>query len=167
MKILITGPESSGKTTLSNRLSSELEMPLYEDFSRTFLERNGKYYTYKDLLKISFLYVNHIDIQDKESYIQDTFLVNVKIWSLYKYGKCHPYIDVQLGKHSFDCVLLMKPDLEWKEDPFRENKEDRDQLFLEYVNAFEILDWEYHIIEGEGEDRYNMAKKICAQNKAK
>jgi nicotinamide riboside kinase len=158
MKILVTGPESSGKTTLCNRLSDSFNLPIYEDFSRTYLELHGKYYKYKDLLKIAFLYVNNLEVQEDNNYIQDTFLVNMKIWSLYKYGKCHSYVNDKLEQFSFDYVFLMKPDLPWIQDPYRENREDRDHLFEEYIKIFNTLNWDYNVIQGVGEERYQMAE---------
>ena len=37
LKIAFTGPESSGKSTLSSWLSAEIKLPLIEEYAREYL----------------------------------------------------------------------------------------------------------------------------------
>ena len=52
-KIIITGPESSGKTTLAKNLSKSLNLNLVDEYARTFINENNNLYDYEDLLKIA------------------------------------------------------------------------------------------------------------------
>ena len=52
-KIIITGPESSGKTTLCENLSQHFKLSFSKEFARFYLEKNGGNYNQSDLLEIA------------------------------------------------------------------------------------------------------------------
>ena len=53
LKIIVTGPESSGKTTLTKKLSKHFKTPYVEEYSRLYLSHLGRNYTKKDVLTIA------------------------------------------------------------------------------------------------------------------
>ena len=53
LKIIITGPESSGKTTLCKALSEHYKIPFTKEFARKYLSDLGKSYLQEDLLEIA------------------------------------------------------------------------------------------------------------------
>ena len=52
LKIIVTGPESSGKTTLCKALSTHFEIPFTEEYARKYLDELGRDYKQDDLLEI-------------------------------------------------------------------------------------------------------------------
>jgi nicotinamide riboside kinase len=52
-KIVIIGPESTGKSNLSKNLANYFNTVFVEEFARQYLITNGKEYTYDDLLTIA------------------------------------------------------------------------------------------------------------------
>jgi len=151
MKILITGPESSGKTTLSIDVANFLKGELIPEYARTYLHENGSKYIKADLLKMATRhYLKLEEIRNKSkanTLILDTYLLNIKIWSEVKFGTCDPWIVSRLKETCFDIVFLLKPNIPWVYDPLRENKKDRMYLFELYKNELEQLKWNYKIID--------------------
>jgi len=161
MKILITGPESSGKSTTAQELVGVLDGTLLSEYARTYLQENGLQYTKEDLTTIAkqhhINFNNIIKGNTKKPIVCDTFLLNIKIWSDVKYGSCDPWIINALEQIQFDVILLMKPNIPWVNDPLRESKDSRDLLFQIYQQELEKLNWKYFIIDEKLESRNQQA----------
>ena len=87
-KIIITGPESSGKTTLCKSLSKHFKIPFAKEFAREYLQKKNKNYIEEDLIKIAEGQL----ISEKKHILLDTDLITIKVWSNYKYGRCNKWI---------------------------------------------------------------------------
>ena len=160
IKIAITGPESSGKTTLAKEISAHFKKSiLVNEFAREYLKTvNGKY-TYSDLIKIAKgQKEREIQASKKNSQliICDTTLNEIKIWSLEKFNKCEKWI--LNTKDNYTHYLLSKPDIPWEPDPLRENPFDRERLFNIHLKY--LQNKSYTIIYGDKKSRFLMAKKI-------
>ena len=94
LKIIVTGPESSGKTTLCKALSKHFNLPFSKEYARKYLDALNRDYNQEDLLKIAK------EQLQAENGIQllDTDLITLKIWSEYKYGSCNNWILTQIEK---------------------------------------------------------------------
>ena len=158
--ILITGPESTGKSTLAEQLSRKLGITCIQEYSRHYFDTNGPDYDYADIETMAREHHDHIINSDQSQLILDTFALNYKIWSIYKYGKVSPVIMDMLSYYNYDKVLLLKPDIPWEPDPLRENPQNRQELFEIYVKELNALGWDYDIIEGHGKDRLANALRI-------
>ena len=88
------------------------------------------------------------------------YLITIKIWSEYKYDSCNNWILEQIEKQKTEnrFYLLCKPDIKWKEDPLRENSNNRNELFEIYKNELKILMHEYYIIKGQNRIRKAISK---------
>lgn len=146
-KIIITGPESSGKTTLCKNLAKHFKLSFSKEFARFYLEKNGYNYNQSDLLEIAKGQL----LSEKNQQILDTDLITIKIWSEYKYGSCDSWILEKINEQKLEqrFYLLCKPDIPWQSDPLRENPDNRDELFEIYKKELEKLGWSYSIIEEE------------------
>lgn len=156
-KIIVTGPESSGKTTLCKNIASHFKLSHSKEYARKYLKKIGKEYIQEDLLKIAKGQLN----LEKVNKILDTDLITIKIWSEYKFGNCDNWIldKIEEQKNEIRFYLLCKPDIPWESDPLRENPNDRMKLFEIYKMELENLGHKYHIVEGK--DRLqNVIKKI-------
>ena len=146
-KIIITGPESSGKTTLCEQLSKHFNLPFSKEYAREYLNALKRDYNPDDLLKIAKGQLK------AENGIQllDTDLITLKIWSEYKYGSCDKWILIQIEKQKTEkrFYLLCSPDIPWQADKQRENPNDRDSLFEIYKQELDDLEHNYFIVEGE------------------
>jgi len=159
-KIAITGPESSGKTSLTKSLASHFDCPFVEEFSREYLSlRNGKY-DQKDLLKIldGQLNLEEDAMNDSSPYLFcDTDPLVLWIWSKVRFGKVDKQIDDAWKNHSYDLYLLVYPDIPWKYDPLRESENDRKKLFDLYYTMLSTSGFPFVVIKGDEKQRLNTA----------
>ena len=161
-KIVVTGPESSGKTTLAESLAKHYHTVWVPEYARDYINQLDRLYQEQDLLTIAWGQVSREDhlAQTTDLLICDTSLLVIKIWSEYRYGRCHPWIPEQLAQRPVDLYLLCSPDIPWKYDPQRENAQDRDVLFKQYQQA--LIHQRYVTIQGNHTQR--LAQAINAIN---
>ncbi len=155
--ILITGPESTGKSTLAQQLSEHTGREWMPEYGRTYLEEHGPHYTYDDIEIMALRHAEQVLAARDNELILDTYLLNYKIWSEYRYDKVSPEIIRLMSECSFDHVLLMRPDVPWEYGPYRENPDDRGVLFDIYVKEMAVLGWAYTIVDGIGDERFENA----------
>jgi NadR type nicotinamide-nucleotide adenylyltransferase len=138
LKVVITGPESTGKTTLAEALAQHFKTGYVAEYARTYLENKQGNYLEGDLLTIARGQISCEDefqLGGRPLIICDTSLEVLRIWSELKYGKCDPFIKAQALLRRPDLFLLLKPDFPWQPDPLRENQHNRDELFTYYQKS--------------------------------
>ena len=166
LKIIVTGPESSGKTTLCKALSKHYNLPFTKEFAREYLTDLGKNYLQEDLLEIAKGQLEYEQLinNNQQISLHDTDLITLKIWSVYKYGNCNNWILEQIEKQKVEnrFYLLCKPDLKWDYDPLRENPTNRNELLEIYKQELENLGHKFLIIKGE--DRNEQAIESLSTN---
>jgi len=146
-KIIMTGPESSGKTTLCRQLSNHFNISFAKEFARSYIDSLERSYIMDDLLVIA-----REQLESEFNFqLLDTDLITIKIWSEYKYGKCDKWILDQIEKQKSEkrFYLLCSPDIPWVADNQRKNQNDRKNLFEIYKNELENLKHKYFIVDGE------------------
>ena len=162
-KVVITGPESSGKSTLSKHLSESLFTPHVREYAREYIASLVRAYNKDDLTQIA---KGQMDLEEDiicqtPSYlICDTDLLTIKIWSEYKYGSCAPEIINLLMANLPDLYLLASPGFPWEEDSQRESPDNRDALFLVYKAEILKLGVPYVILSGTAPERLEKAMEI-------
>ncbi len=161
--ICITGPESTGKSTMAQALAHHYKTQYIPEIARTYLEGMEKDYTYNDVLKIADLQEQEINNGLKKQtglVIADTDLSVIQIWLTYKYQKSLPNFQQRILSQRPTHYLLMDTDLPWAEDPLREHPNERDILLKHYHNLLINNSLEYTLITGTGEDRIQKAMNI-------
>ena len=146
-KIIITGPESSGKTTLCQQLSNHFNIPFTQEFARLYIDSLDRDYIINDLLSIAKQQLK----SEFKSQLLDTDLITIKVWSEYKYGRCDKWIldEIEKQKSEKRFYILCSPDIPWQTDNQRENPNDRKKLFEIYKKELENLKHKYFILNGE------------------
>lgn len=154
IRIAITGPESSGKTTLSQSLAEHFSVDYIPEFARVYLEKKTDKYIQSDLDQIAEGQLKSINsFSHCEVNICDSDFSVLEIWSQYKYGNVSVLIQNLVEQDLFDLHILCAPDIPWEEDPLRENAETRDQLFELYKASLDRYDKNYIIVSGEHKSR--------------
>jgi len=155
-KIIVTGPESSGKTTLCKALSKHFKIPFAKEYAREFLDELGRDYKQDDLLEIAKGQL----LSEHNTQILDTDLITIKIWSEYKYGNCDKWIIEQIEKQKTEkrFYLLCRPDIPWEVDRQRENPKDREKLFKIHKKELENLGHNYFVVEGKNRVEKSISK---------
>ena len=146
--IVITGPESSGKTTLTKAIAKALNTDYTEEYAREYLNSNTSY-KQEDLLLIAQGQLQKEKANANQIAIHDTDLITIKIWSEYKYNQCDPWIleQIEQQKSKNRIYLLCKPDIPWEADPLRENPSNRAELFKIYKKELEYLGHDYFVVD--------------------
>ena len=162
-QIILTGPESTGKTTLCKSLSEHYNCAWVPEYARQYLSERQGMYGYADLLKMS---QGQLEVKQgfktyaKEFLIMDTGLEVYYIWSIHKFGKVDPDIEKGLQAQRDNLHLLCRPDIKWVPDPLRESEYERDILFCKYEELLKKYDLPYGIVEGEGPQRIQAAIEL-------
>lgn len=162
-KIVITGPESSGKTTLFEQLTNTYKVFGVNEYAREYISDLKREYNYQDILqiaKVQFKSVENAFNSNQQFLISDTDLLTLEIWCEFKYGKCHKFITDNLRNHLPDIYLLCCPDIPWEYDPQRENQNDRVELFEIYRAKIVDLGVDYQVIRGGAAARVRNSKTI-------
>ena len=90
----------------------------------------------------------------------DTDTLNIKIWSMEKYGRVHPEIERMVHDTAYTWRLLCRPDIPWEPDTYRENPHDRDRLFEIWERELKAYGFPYTIVEGDREHRMRTATNM-------
>ena len=156
LKIIVTGPESSGKTTLCKALSKHFNLPFSKEYAREYLDSLNRDYNQADLLKIA---KGQLQVEN-EIQLLDTDLITLKIWSEYKYGICDKWMIEQIERQKSEnrFYILCKPDIPWQADVQRENPKNREELFDLYKKEIERLRHDYFIVGGENRIKNSISK---------
>ncbi len=160
LKIVITGPESVGKSTLTKQLAEYFETPFIAEIARNYITKLNRKYTLKDVENIANLQIKEEQTFKHSNHniiFLDTDLIVTKVWFSRVYDFIPSMVNKHLNTEKADLHLLCYPDIEWKFDPLRENPNIRQELFEEYKNEIIKLNIPYFIVKGINEDRLKNA----------
>jgi len=179
IKVVVIGPESTGKSTLCEKLAAHYNTIWVQEYAREFLLKNGNAYTQHDLLTIA-----KGQIKNEEKAIQllsesgssspfgglrgltnnkllliDTDMYVMKVWSEFVFNACDYFILNQIVERKYDCYLLCEPDIDWVKDELREypDLETRTKLFHHYKDLLTHQHCNWIIINDDYESRLNKA----------
>jgi nicotinamide riboside kinase len=152
----IVGPESTGKSALSTELAQKYGVARVPEVARDFLENLNRPYREEDLLHLA-----HLQLKAEQDVLKtnptvlicDTTLLVIRIWSQFKYKRCHPEILKLEEERQYDLFLLTDIDLAWEVDPLREHPDRRGELFGWYYRALLEKNTPFSIIRGHGIER--------------
>ncbi len=162
-KILITGPESTGKSELSVQLATRIPSADWTpEYARYYLEALDRPYQEADLWHIAQAQVGwekERSLRRPDWLFCDTGPEVTYIWSMVKYGRAAPPLSELLLDVPYDFTLLCYPDLPWTPDPLREAPDlaVRLALFDRYHQLLEDLGRTFQVVEGLDDDRFQRA----------
>jgi len=121
MKVLVlTGPESSGKSWLSAQLQKRFGGVVVGEYVRWFIEHHQRDTCLADITTIALGQLRWEDegrAQQPELLILDTHLLSNMLWSQTLFGDCPAWIEQALKARHYDLHLLLSPEnVEWTDD---------------------------------------------------
>lgn len=159
-RICLTGPESTGKSQLAQRVSRELGVPWVAEYAREYAEAHGNELTAADVEPIARGEIANLDrVADAPLAILDTDLISTVVYARYFYGACPQWIEEEARRRRADLYLLLDTDVAWKEDAARSGGgETREDLFDAFRAALDEFETNWRIVSGEWEARYEQVR---------
>lgn len=170
-KIVIIGPESTGKSTLTEQLAAQYKTIACPEYARQYLNENGTAYSFEDLLVIAKgqlaleealtkkVSSTQQQIPSNQLLFIDTDMYVMKVWCEYVFGKCHQFILNEIVTRKYNLYLLCDIDLPWVKDDLREypDEKPRRELYHIYKNLLINQQIPWVNISGNYEERLQKA----------
>ena len=172
-KIVIIGPESTGKSTLCKQLATHYNSVWVKEYAREYLLKNGTNYTFENLLDIAKGQVENEELgirnweaankskiaNLKSPIFIDTDMYVMKVWCEFAFEKCHHWILNRIVERKYDLYLLCNIDLPWVKDELREypDLENRQKLYHYYKDIMINQNVPWVDISGNYEERFEKA----------
>jgi len=165
VKVVLYGPESTGKTTLAEQLARHYNSVWVPEFARSYLQdkwnNERKTCEPKDLLPIAEGQIqqeNYLSQKTDTVLICDTDLLETKVYSEVYYSEtCDPLITEYAIKNSYDLYFLTYIDTPWEADDLRDKPDERKQMFLAFKKALDKYEKPYVILKGDKKTRLEIA----------
>lgn len=186
-KIVIIGPESTGKSTLCELLAQHYHTEWCPEFAREYLLTNGTQYSFDDLLTIA---KGQLAMEDEYTIMMesrwtnaggrslnphtlsssdsnpmlfvDTDMYVMKVWCEYVFGKCHQFILDQVVQRRYDLYLLCNTDLPWVKDELREYPDEATRIELFHIYKDLLVNQQVPWAEISGNYEKRLEKAIDA-----
>ncbi len=134
---IVTGPESCGKTTLTNRLARYFNTVAVEEYAREWIDEHYGQWAYEDLDEFAR---GHNEQQTWARYkankilFTDTGAHTTRIFSELYYDKISQTVKDLEVKEKYDLALLLTPEVEWIQDGSRDYGEEskREEIFTRF-----------------------------------
>jgi NadR type nicotinamide-nucleotide adenylyltransferase len=168
IKVVLYGPESTGKTTLAKQLAKHYKTLWVPEYMREFLQKKWdiekKLVEKEDLIPIAKgqLQLEKKAFQQVENLlICDTNLLELKVYSEYYYdGFCPSEIKTEATKDNYSIYFLTYVDTPWEPDVLRDRPNNREEMFRIFEAELKKQNFPYKILKGDKEERFENAVKI-------
>lgn len=128
IRIVVTGSECTGKTTLAAALAEHHGAPCVPEYVRRFVAETGRA---PKLADVEVIARGQIDLEDELAagggalVVQDTDLLSTVVYSRHYYGDCPPWVEKALSERGADLYLLAGIDVPWAPDGDQRDRGDR------------------------------------------
>jgi NadR type nicotinamide-nucleotide adenylyltransferase len=174
-KVVVVGPESTGKSTLCNKLAEYYKTIWVKEYAREYLLANGTNYSFENLLDVAkgqlageekgiaelkLLQGNSAASENKSSLLFiDTDMYVMKVWCEFVFDKIHPWILNQVVERKYDLYLLCNVDAPWVKDELREYPDlvIREKLYHHYKDIMINQNVPWVDVSGNYEERFQKA----------
>jgi NadR type nicotinamide-nucleotide adenylyltransferase len=157
----VLGAESTGKTWLCEKLSEVFRTAWVREYAREYFHDSDIYnYTSRDLEIIAekqLMLEEEAESKANGILFCDTALITLKIWAELEFSSCPSSILEKMNDARYDLYLITENDIEWENDPLRQNRHSRE--LLKEMNIAEVLRTgkPYYLITGTGRQRLEEA----------
>lgn len=165
LRVVLFGPESTGKTTLSVQLARHYNSVWVPEYAREYLQHKWnnerKTCEAKDLIPIAIGQMkleNELAKKTDSVLICDTDLLETKVYSeAYYSGVCDPILDKYAIKNTYDLYFLTYIDIPWEKDDLRDKPKERERMFEAFESALQNYNRPYVVLKGTKTERLNSA----------
>ena len=166
-KVVLFGPESTGKTTLAQELAHHYKTEWVPEYAREYLQekwnKEKKTCEPQDLIPIAEGQIrleNYLTKKANRLLICDTDLLETKVYSeAYYLGYCDPVLEKYALQNIYDLYLLTSIDIPWEKDDLRDKPNERERMFLYFKDTLEKYNKNFVILNGNNKKRLSQAIK--------
>jgi NadR type nicotinamide-nucleotide adenylyltransferase len=167
IKIVLFGPESTGKTTLSKQLARHYNSVWVPEYAREYLQdkwnNERKTCQPEDLLPIAVGQMrieNQLAKKTDSILICDTDLLETMVYSeAYYVGTCDPMLEKYAKENTYDLYFLTYIDTPWEADDLRDKPNARERMFNAFEAALIKNDNPFVLLKGSKKERLEVAVK--------
>ncbi|UCD61260.1 MAG: ATP-binding protein [Flavobacteriaceae bacterium] len=167
IKVVLFGPESTGKTTLAQELADHYKTEWVPEYAREYLQvkwdKEEKTCEPQDLIPIAEGQIrleNYLTKKANKLLICDTDLLETKVYSeAYYLGYCDPVLEKYALQNIYDLYLLTSIDIPWEKDDLRDKPNQRERMFLYFKETLEKYNKNFVILSGDNKKRFKRAIK--------
>ena len=163
LKIVVFGPESTGKTTLSKQLAAHFQTLWVPEFSRTYALnklQEGKFLTKEDVMPIAFGQMkleNAASLKINDLLICDTNLLETLVYSKSIYNNfCPNALEKAVQQNHYDLYILTDIDIPWEDDVVRDGG-DRKQQYNFFKATLEAYQLPFIKVSGKENERLQLS----------
>ncbi|WP_369048000.1 AAA family ATPase [Tenacibaculum sp. UWU-22] len=168
IKVVLFGPESTGKTTLSIELARHYHTVWVPEYAREYLQNKwnneGKICEKKDIIPIGSGQItleNNLARKANKVLICDTDLLETKVYSEEYYdGFVDPKLNEAALNNTYNMYFLTYIDTPWEADDLRDKPEQRIEMFTAFENALIKHKRPYVLLKGNKKTRLKTAIKV-------
>lgn len=117
IRIVVTGAECTGKTTLVRALGQAFGAPWVPEAARLFVEREGRAVRTEDVAAIAALHgelAAAAEADGPDLVLYDTDLLSTVAYARHYFGSCPPAIEREARRRAADLYLLAGTDIPWR-----------------------------------------------------
>ena len=162
-RIVVTGSESTGKTTLARELAQALGVPWVPEYSRDYAEARGGVLSAADVEPIARGQVAREDeviasiAPEQRLLVLDTDLVSTTVYAEHYYGSSPVWIMAEARQRLGGLYLLAATDIPWSADGVRDRPGERAELHRRFAGRLQELGATVAEVEGLGSLRLERA----------
>jgi NadR type nicotinamide-nucleotide adenylyltransferase len=164
-RVVLIGPESTGKSWLAGELAAIYGVPWSREHAREYVERHGASLGYADVEAIGRGQQRNEDAaiaraaaQGAALVVLDTDLLSTAVYSRHYYGDCPGWIEDEAARRLGELYLLHHVDVPWvAEGNQREQPERRAELFERFRAALAAAGAKVADVEGSWDERRRRA----------
>lgn len=160
MRIVVTGSECAGKTTLAEQLAARFNTTWVPEFAREYADARSGVLDAADVEPIARGQIAREDsllAAAKEILILDTDLLSTVVYSHHYYGSCPRWIEEECRRRLPALYLLLHPDVPWIADGIRDRGQKRGEMHSLFRDALDHFAASYIDIKGDWQQRECMA----------
>ena len=160
-RVVVIGPECTGKTTLARELADRYGVRWVPEYARAFVNQVRRPVRFDDVDAIGRGQRAAEDEAMRDGrplLVLDTDLVSTFVYSHHYYGDCPPWIEGAVPARLSDLYLLLGTDVPWQPEGYlREQPERREELYARFRQALEDLGARVVEVRGTWDQRRSTA----------
>ncbi|MGO1585453.1 AAA family ATPase [Mesonia sp.] len=165
LKVVVYGPESTGKTTLAQQLAAYFNTQWVPEFARNYLQEKydncSEACEQEDLIPIAKGQIaaeNRLAPKANRVLFIDTNVLQTYTYAqVYYEGFTSKVFEEVIKAHQYDLYLLTYIDTPWEEDDLRDKPQEREYMYKVFKASLEVNEKPYQVLKGTKQKRLEKA----------